>query len=83
MKTLKIEIKGANSAEATIILNALDAAIDTCANATSIDISYSYKEDDSQTVTLRETESTPFSRYLQSTTPEGETARPYQRDYSK
>lgn len=71
MKILKIEIKGANSSEAASILNALDAAIDTCANVDSIDISYSYKENDSQTVTLRETESTPFSRYLQSTTPEG------------
>lgn len=71
MKVLKIEIKGVNSAEAAIILNALDDAKETCANALSIDISYSYKEDDSNTVTLRETESTPFSRYLQSTTPEG------------
>ena len=73
MKVLKIEIKGTNSAEAAIILNALDVAKDTCANCDSIDISYSYKEDDSQTVTLRETESTPFTRYLQSTTPEGRT----------
>lgn len=77
MKVLRIEIKGANSSEAAIILNALDAAKDTCANGDSIDISYSYKEEDTETISVQVTESTPFSRYLQSTTPEGSTAQPY------
>lgn len=72
MKVLKLEIKGANSSEAAILLNALDVAKDTCANADSIDISYSYKED-AESMPIQATESTPFSRYLQSTTPEGRT----------
>lgn len=77
MKTLKIEIKGVNTSETAIILNALDAAKSTCANTNSIDISYSYKEEDAETMPIQVTESTPFTRYLQSTTPEGVTARPY------
>lgn len=73
MKVLRIEVKGANSSEATILLNALNEAQDRCANVSSIDISYRYEEDDPVPEQIPATESTPFSRYLQSTTPEGRT----------
>lgn len=73
MKVLKIEIKGVEDLQAQAFLNAISDVKKNSLCANNIDISYSYKEDDSNTVTLRETESTPFSRYLQSTTPEGRT----------
>lgn len=71
LKILNVEIKGANSSEAAILLSALDDARVNCANSNSIDISFSYKDDDPVTISV--TESTPFSRYIQSTTLEGRT----------
>lgn len=71
MKVLKIEIKGVNGVAAMTLLNAISEAKDRCANFNSIDISYRYEEDNPVPEQIPATESTPFSRYLQSTTPEG------------
>lgn len=71
MKVLKIEIKGANGTEAVKLLNALEDERTSFHSSDAIDISYAWKEDDPEPISV--TESTPFSRYLQSTTPEGRT----------
>lgn len=71
LKILNVEIKGADGSEAAILLKALDDARAYCANSDSMDISFSYKDDDPAPFSV--TESTPFSRYMQSTTPGGRT----------
>lgn len=71
MKVLKIEIKGVEDLQAQAFLNAISDVKKNSICADNIDISHSYKEEDPEPIRL--TESTPFTRYLQSTTPEGRT----------
>lgn len=77
MKVLKVEIAGADCLQTQAFLNAIIDVKKNCVGSPNINISYSYKEEDTETISVQVTESTPFSRYLQSTTPEGSTAQPY------
>lgn len=73
MKKLTIEVAGANGEQSVSILNAIYDVIDshsqTC--ATPIEVTYHYEEGSINIPTAPE--STPFSRYISNTTPEGRT----------
>ena len=73
MKKLTIEVNGANGDQSVSILNAIYDVINpynkTC--ATPIEVTYHYEE---ETIRIPPApESTPFSRYISNTTPEGRT----------
>lgn len=73
MKKLTIEVSGANGDQSVSILNAIYDAIDsysqTCAKP--IEVTYHYEEEAVRIPPAPE--STPFSRYISNTTPEGRT----------
>lgn len=73
MKKLTIEITGANGDQSVSILNAIYDVIDSCDKtcATPIEVTYHYEEE--ATPIPPAPESTPFSRYISNTTPEGRT----------
>lgn len=72
MKTLRIEITGVDDSDVADYISSINSVMSRKSSPNkTCDISFSYKEDDSDPIPV--TESTPFSRYLSSTTPEGRT----------
>lgn len=71
MKKLTIEITGANGTNAMTILNAVQDAIDSCAVCCQQPIESVYRYEDEPVPIPPGPESTTFSRYISSTTPEG------------
>lgn len=73
MKKLTIEVTGANGTSAMTILNAVQDAIDSCSGCSPQPIESIYRYEDEPVPILPAPESTPFSRYISNTTPEGRT----------
>lgn len=73
MKKLTIEVTGANGDQSVSILNAIYDTLDSYPvdQTKSINVRYLYEE---EAIPIPpEPESTPFSRYIANTTPEGRT----------
>lgn len=73
MKKLTIEVTGANGTHAMTILNAVQDAIDSCSGSSPRQIGLIYRYEEEEIQIPPAPESTPFSRYISNTTPEGRT----------
>lgn len=73
MKKLTIEVTGINGTHAMTILNAVQDAIDSCSGSSPQKIESTYRYEEEAIPIPPAPESTPFSRYISNTTPEGRT----------
>lgn len=73
MKKLTIEVTGANGVNAMTILNAAQDAAESCSKSCMQPIELTYRYEEEAIRIPPAPESTPFSRYISNTTPEGRT----------
>lgn len=73
MKKLTIEVSEVGGVDAMTILNAAQDAAELCSKSCERPIKLTYRYEEETTPVSPILESTPFSRYISTTTPEGRT----------
>lgn len=73
MNKLTIEVTGANSGQSVSILNAIYGVLDSYHEDETKSINVKYRYEEEAIPIPPAPESTPFSRYISNTTPEGRT----------